>query len=349
MLEELKLIRLYNNGIINKFNDVFSCVEGLHGIQAQYDIYSYISLLNRVNGFNLNDLLKTNVFKSWGQRVTLHINTKTNMDINRNIYSGEQNWIKKYFNTIKVNIDDVFLDIINGTYDETITKESIQNNIKCTNPDILFLWSAIIAQASIDGILYEKINLNNKKHFAFYRRNFISDNISKENFDSSLNLLIIKYIKTYGPVSVKDFMHWSGLGGKKIVNAFYEVADTTKKINIDGVHYYYINGLDARIAFPDIILLGKFDPLLLAYSDKSWIIDHEKEKYIWKKAGQVEGVIMLDGDVVGTWKCRKFKDKLFFFVSQIQQISSRKRELIEYNFSKIANSLNLNYQGSEII
>ena len=52
----LQKIRLYNNGLIDKFENIDMCVESLIGIQCQYQTYALISMYirtkNELNVFN---------------------------------------------------------------------------------------------------------------------------------------------------------------------------------------------------------------------------------------------------------------------------------------------------------
>ena len=61
---DLQKLRLYNNGLIDKFESADMCVESLIGIQCQYQNYALISIYNRTNSkcniFNNNNFL--NIF-----------------------------------------------------------------------------------------------------------------------------------------------------------------------------------------------------------------------------------------------------------------------------------------------
>lgn len=63
-----------------------------------------------------------------------------------------------------------------------------------------------------------------------------------------------------------------------------------------------------------MFFLGKFDPLLLAYDDKSWIVDKEKKSYIWRKAGHVSAVVLLDGKAHATWNYKIEKKRLIISI-----------------------------------
>lgn len=48
------------------------------------------------------------------------------------------------------------------------------------------------------------------------------------------------------------------------------------------------------------IILPQFDSLLLAYYDKSWIIEQQFIRRVWRVAGQVEGVVLQHGRAITT-------------------------------------------------
>ena len=48
-------------------------------------------------------------------------------------------------------------------------------------------------------------------------------------------------------------------------------------------------------------LLGRWDPMLLALKDKSWLIDNEHKKKVWRPGGNVEATLLIHGRIAGTW------------------------------------------------
>jgi len=64
---------------------------------------------------------------------------------------------------------------------------------------------------------------------------------------------------------------------------------------------------DARDWPPDhwpVRLLGRFDPLVLAHSDKSWWIDPEHQRRVWHHT-HVEATLLLGGRIVGVWRYQR--------------------------------------------
>ena len=49
-------------------------------------------------------------------------------------------------------------------------------------------------------------------------------------------------------------------------------------------------------------MLGRFDPLLLAHRDKSWVVPDEYYDRVWRPAGHIEAVVLVHGRAVATWR-----------------------------------------------
>ena len=49
--------------------------------------------------------------------------------------------------------------------------------------------------------------------------------------------------------------------------------------------------------------------MLLANKDKSWLIDDQHKKKVWRPGGNVEAVLLIHGRIAGTWRYdRRSKD-----------------------------------------
>ena len=287
MENKLKEIRLKNNGITNLFNSAYDCISALHGIQAQYDIYAYISLVNRVKKFDLDELHNcSSIVKSWGQRVTLHLNTKDNMIINKAIYTSQNNWIKKYISQLDGKCDEIISQIVNANYEnEFFSKTEVQRNILHKKKKDMMQWGGVLAQASIEGYIYEMVDGEKEKRYTKLETDMLKKII---DYDMALGNLIEKYIISYGPVSSKDFAHWSGLRKCDFIEIWEKTVGKFDQLRI-GENIFFYKKQDIEKKEEEVVLLGKFDPLLLSYDDKNWLVEEKYRKNVWKNAGQDPG------------------------------------------------------------
>ena len=112
------------------------------------------------------------------------------------------------------------------------------------------------------------------------------------------------------------------------------------------MYYYRNDGTEDKR--DNIILLGKFDPLLLAYYDKTWLVDKRHVHKIWKSAGHVEGILLVDNMFTGTWHCNKKNSKLCFYVKSEYQISKKTMDEVDKRLQYISRVLEKQYGGVTI-
>ena len=130
---DLQKLRLYNNGLIDKFESADMCVESLIGIQCQYQNYALISIYNRTN-YKCNIFSNNNLIKSWGQRTTLHIYHKNDYNLISDLYRQSDNWVYKYAKHLKIDYSKYLNSITDFFYEnnkKTIEKSQILRLFYC--------------------------------------------------------------------------------------------------------------------------------------------------------------------------------------------------------------------------
>lgn len=330
---DLQKLRLYNNGLIDKFESADMCVESLIGIQCQYQNYALISIYNRTN-YKCNIFSNNNLIKSWGQRTTLHIYHKNDYNLISDLYRQSDNWVYKYAKHLKIDYSKYLNSITDFFYEnnkKTIEKSEIQNIIPKYKSKEIMAWSGLLILAAYHKVLYGILNEEDKK---LYKQNDIVDS-KKINSD-----LIYRYFKYYGPATRQDFLHWSGLKYKEIKEDLDKYIKKAKYLSIDKKKYYYESLPDSKevkISYP--IILGKFDPLLISYSDKEWILNGKNKTLIWKAAGQIEGVILFSKGLKGTWHYSLKGNKIIFEINEISPLTKGEKNRLEKKFVKIGKEL----------
>lgn len=330
---DLQKLRSYNNGLIDKFESADMCVESLIGIQCQYQNYALISIYNRTN-YKCNIFSNNNLIKSWGQRTTLHIYHKNDYNLISDLYRQSDNWVYKYAKHLKIDYSKYLNSITDFFYEnnkKTIEKLEIQNIIPKYKSKEIMAWSGLLILATYHKVLYGILNEEDKK---LYKQNDIVDS-KKINSD-----LIYRYFKYYGPATRQDFLHWSGLKYKEIKEDLDKYIKKAKYLSIDKKKYYYESLPDSKevkISYP--IILGKFDPLLISYSDKEWILNGKNKTLIWKAAGQIEGVILFSKGLKGTWHYSLKGNKIIFEINEISPLTKGEKNRLEKKFVEIGKEL----------
>jgi hypothetical protein len=104
--------------------------------------------------------------------------------------------------------------------------------------------------------------------------------------DRALAELARRYLAGHGPAEVADFVAWSGLPVTLGRRAF-ELSGTA-------------GDPDPGPATP-ARLLGHFDPLLLGYRSREFVLDPRDTPRIQRGGGFIRPVVLVDDRVAGTW------------------------------------------------
>ncbi len=148
--------------------------------------------------------------------------------------------------------------------------------------------------------------------------------------------LLLRYLAAFGPATVQDFAHWSGLKMKTVKAILERCAPDLIVTNIAGWRgEYYIRSEDEPLVMADkevspaVCLLPKFDPLLMGYSDKSRFIGEEDIARVYRPAAQVEAVALLQGHAVATWRASLHGSRLRLSIAPFRRLNERERTLME--------------------
>jgi hypothetical protein len=122
--------------------------------------------------------------------------------------------------------------------------------------------------------------------------------------DEALAELAKRYFVSHGPATLQDFIWWSGLTVAD-ANAGIEMSKAHLKRKLIGGKTYWMASSTGRVKTegPPAYLLPAFDEYTVAYKDRSAILTRLTAKSRRNIGMGVLGpVIVVDGQVVGTWK-----------------------------------------------
>lgn len=147
----------------------------------------------------------------------------------------------------------------------------------------------------------------------------------------SIDEVVIRYLRAFGPATVADVQTWSGLTGLR------EVVERLRPrlIELDGGLYDLPEAPRPGADVPaPVRLLAPFDNLLLSHADRTRIITDEHRKRVITINGQVLGTILVDGFVRGTWKRDKNRVSVELFepvtASQAAEIEAEATALLAF-------------------
>lgn len=121
--------------------------------------------------------------------------------------------------------------------------------------------------------------------------------------DEALAELAGRYFTSHGPATLRDFVWWSGLTTAD-ARAGLEMAKPRLAQEVIGGQTYWLPASmpAAKDASPTAYLLPAYDEYTVAYKDRSAVLNPLYAKLANSGNGIFSPTIVVDGQVVGTWK-----------------------------------------------
>ena len=183
--------------------------------------------------------------------------------------------------------------------------------------------------------LTEHLYLPNSKHSRLELFQFLKG-VSPDSQQEMLDRLFVRYIYAYGPASVADFSHWTGLSS--------EFCNKLGKLPRSLVRAYHIKGLkgiffsrhsQSKNKCSTLHILPPQDPILLGYLPRNLIISGLKNGKIFKPK-KSRAIILLDGKVIATWKLERKARDLCYRVQHFRPLKDQEVNEINLKFRNLA-------------
>lgn len=121
--------------------------------------------------------------------------------------------------------------------------------------------------------------------------------------DESLAEIAIRYFTSHGPATVADCAWWTGLTLTDVRQGVELAGRKLTQEHINGRTYWFGPTVGAAAtAGPSVHVLPAFDEYLIGYKDRSAMLASIKASDIASKNGFFWPLIVVNGQVVGTWR-----------------------------------------------
>jgi uncharacterized protein YcaQ len=153
--------------------------------------------------------------------------------------------------------------------------------------------------------------------------------------------LFRKYLRAYGPASLHDFAHWSGISMQEVKPVLPLLQAELAEIP---------GGKKDRWLFPeDVAILNKtstketgvrllpiFDSFLLAHREKDHLLSMQHYKRVYRNQGWISPVVLVDGAIAGVWSHKIQNKKLFVEVDPFGRLTRTQRAAIKREAEALA-------------
>lgn len=120
--------------------------------------------------------------------------------------------------------------------------------------------------------------------------------------DEAVAELVRRYFRSRGPASLRDFVWWSGLTAKEARAGVMAIRSSLAADVVNGETFWWRNDAPAPARSHCVHLLPAFDEYVLAYRDRTAVLDAKYSERVNAGGGRLSPVIIIDGRVAGTWQ-----------------------------------------------
>ena len=167
----------------------------------------------------------------------------------------------------------------------------------------------LMSRAELDGVVVG--GSRRGKQFTYALLDELVPTSETLTRDEALAELARRYFTSHGPATVQDFAWWSSLTLGDARAGLEMARPHLVREVIDGQTYWLSPSLPtAKITPPTTYVLPPFDEYTVAYKDRSAVL--EPEHIISTQNGIFNPIIVVNGQVVGTWKRTITKNAVIF-------------------------------------
>ena len=179
----------------------------------------------------------------------------------------------------------------------------------------------IIMHAELDGVVCS--GARRGKQFTYALLDERVPQTRTLDRDEALAEFATRYFTSHGPATLQDFVWWSGLTVAEARAALAMVTPQLLHEVVDSQTYWFSESAPLAKDIPQTAcLLPNFDEYTVGYKDRSAVFDASHTEKFDLRGNVLNNILVLDGQIVGTWKRTLKKDAVTIIPSLFVPLST---------------------------
>ncbi len=341
-----------------------SVVESVCGVQAQLMSAAALSLWARVEDLTREDIAQAlwrerSLVKTWCMRGALHLLVSTDLPIYvgglmRHGLRRERAWIGRY-GISEAEMDDMVRAVVEALGGKVLTRKELSERVverlgAKAKRWVEHSWGGIVKQACLQGLVV--FGPNQDREITFVRREKWLPRTTDLPVEEAEAMLLRRYLHGYGPASLADFAAWAGMTSSDAMPIREWVGDEILEVKVEDKACLALredlevlqNAAVLDVEKGGVRMLPSFDCYMLGHKDKSHIVDQAYYKRVYRKAGWLSPVVLVNGRAEGIWSWRKKGNRLHITVQLFDRIAKDARKQVEKEAADLARFYETTYE-----
>lgn len=330
---------LRNQSLLQRSTTADEALRAVFAVQTQYAGSLIAALVARVKkmpkGWEAKALVQdSDIVKSWSLRHTLHVHRKDDHAMAIQLFGKDLS--ARYLTWLgHESPEELFLEIEAALDEGPLTRKELHAKVPWLTSLEMAGWGQDVMGLALLGRLVI-VGRGSEQRFARH---------TCQPSQATVPEMLLRYLQGYGPATMADFAYWTGLragairGAKEALGAAVTEVEAAWSPNTYLVCADQLEGLKAK-PLP-LRLLAKFDPLTMGHKDKCLWLPDEHRTQVFRKAGQVEAVILSQGMAIGTYRTKQSSKELTVTVESLRPFSLAEQEAVQDEAQRLAQAMGL--------
>ena len=322
-------------------------VSDICGVHAQVSAAAEFQLWARVEGVRPKDVRdalweKRTLARTWSMRGTLHLLTAHDLPIYVAALRTHDRWWKgawlKFVGLTEPQLRQL-LDAIRQSLDaRPLTRVELAEKVakrvgSSAKERMLSKWGELLKPAAFHGWLMS--GPPRGQNVTFVRPDGWLGEWKEWDSADAWREIVRRYLLAYGPATREEFARWWGMQPAPAGRILKAMAGELGEVDVEGQRAWALAAdvpsmrKMSRPRHP-ARLLPAFDVYVTGSRPKESLVEKRFEPRVYRQAGWVSPVLLVDGRVAGVWSHEQITGRVDVAVEPFQRLSSgQKKEIIE--------------------
>lgn len=335
---------------------MLATVRALCGVQAQVQSAAELQLWARLDDLSPNDVRRAlwddrSLVKTWSMRGTLHLLAADDLPLFVAALRTHDRWWKgAWLRMVDCDADELrrVLDGIAETLTDVPRRrdqlaEAVAGRVGARlKARLLSGWAELLKPAAFAGALI--CGPPDGQNVTFVRPDRWLAGWREPRPDDAWRLIVRRYLHAYGPASREELARWWGMQPAPAGRVLKASSSDLAEVSVEGRAAWAVREDLAALKLPParrapLRLLPAFDVYVIGTRPRSAIVDHHFEDRVFRRAGWISAVVLVDGQAAGVWTHEVERGKLQVDVELFRPLGKAERVEIQCEVDRLGQFL----------
>ena len=167
----------------------------------------------------------------------------------------------------------------------------------------------------------------------------------EEDPHDALAALVVRYLASYGPATLKEILRWWGASVVKVMKPLIEsLGGALAEVEVGSARTVArtedVAAIEStRPTRGNVQLLGGFDPFIVGAGLRDQLIPPAHLKRVSRTAGWISPVVLVDGIAAGVWDSRRQGDRLSITIDPFERFDAKRKAAVERAADEVARAI----------